>query len=69
MSETINNTASKEQIEETIIELEQYRDRLVNDIVQMGKKIKLSKKKVDKNILEHPEIARIDEILAQLRSQ
>lgn len=72
MSETtekINKNVSKEQIKETIIELEEYRERLVSDIVQLGKKIKLSKKTVDKNIIEHPEIDYIDKILGQLRSE
>ena len=69
MSEVANQPASKAEIEEMIVELEQYRERLVEDLLQMAKKIKLSKKAVDKNITEHPEIVRIDEVLAQLRSQ
>jgi uncharacterized protein YegJ (DUF2314 family) len=69
MSEVANQPASRAEMEEMIVELEQYRERLVNDLLQMAKKIKLSKKAVDKNITEHPEIARIDKILAQLRSQ
>ena len=68
MSETANEPVSKEQIEETILELEKYRQRLVEDIVQMGKKIKLSKKKVEQNINAHPEIVKIDGILEKLRS-
>lgn len=69
MSEIANQEASKTDINEIIIELEEYRERLVNDILQMGKKIKLSQKTVDKNIIEHPEIAKIDAILEHLRSQ
>ncbi|BAQ61071.1 hypothetical protein GM3708_1477 [Geminocystis sp. NIES-3708] len=69
MSEVVNKEASKAEIEEIILEMEQYRERLVNDILQMGKKIKLSQKAVDKNITEHPEIAKIDAILEHLRSQ
>ncbi|MBL1210057.1 acetyltransferase [Geminocystis sp. GBBB08] len=69
MSEIVNNPASTAEISEIIIELEQYRERLVNDILQLGKKIKLSQKAVDKNITQHPEIAKIDLILEQLRSQ
>ncbi|BAQ64637.1 acetyltransferase [Geminocystis sp. NIES-3709] len=69
MSEVANLSPSKEEIGEVITELEQYRERLVNDILQLGKKIKLSQKAVDKNITEHPEIAHIDKMLEQLRSQ
>lgn len=69
MSEVVNQPVSKEEIDQMIVEFEQYRERLINDIVQMGKKIKLSKKAVDKNITEHSEIARVDAILEKLRSQ
>jgi uncharacterized protein YegJ (DUF2314 family) len=69
MSEVANQEASKAEIEEIIVELKQYRERLVNDILQMAKKIKLSQKAVDKNISEHPEIAKIDAILEHLYSQ
>ena len=69
MTEVANKPVSKAEIEAVTAELEQYRQRLVDDIVNMGKKIKLSKKAVDKNITEHPEIAQIDQILEQLRAQ
>jgi hypothetical protein len=69
MLEVVNEPPSKAEIEEMILELEQYRQRIINDILQMGKKIKLSKKVVDKNITAHPEIDRIDAIIEQLRSQ
>ena len=69
MTEVVNQLASKAEIEAVKLELEQYRQRLVDDIVNMGKKIKLSKKAVDRNINEHPEINKIDLILEQLSSQ
>ena len=69
MTEVANKPASKAEIEAVTVELEQYRQRLVDDIVNMGKKIKLSKKAVDKNITEHPEIANIDKMLETLRAQ
>ena len=69
MTEVANKPASKEEIKAVTAELEQYRQRLVDDIINMGKKIKLSKKAVDRNITEHPEINQIDLVLEQLRSQ
>ena len=69
MTEVANQPASKAEIEAVTLELEQYRQRLVDDIINMGKKIKLSKKAVDRNISEHPEINQIDLVLEQLRSQ
>lgn len=69
MNEVVNQPASQAEIEAVIVELEQYRQRLVNDIINMGKKIKLSQKKVEQNINEHPEINKIDQILQQLRAK
>ncbi|HIK37503.1 MAG TPA: acetyltransferase [Geminocystis sp. M7585_C2015_104] len=69
MNEVVNQPVSQAEIEAVIVELEQYRQRLINDIINMGKKIKLSHKKVEQNINEHPEINKIDQILKQLRAQ
>ena len=69
MTEVADQPASKAELEAVKVELEQYRQRLVDDIVNMGKKIKLSKKAVDKNIAEHSEIANIDIMLERLNNQ
>ncbi len=69
MTEVANQPASQEEIQAVTAELEQYRQRLVDDIVNMGKKIKLSKKAVERHISEHAEISKIDKVLEQLRSQ
>ncbi len=69
MSETSQQTASTSEIDEVIAELEQYRNRIVNEVLEMGKKIKLSKKAVAAHIDGNPDIARIDEALAKLKSQ
>ena len=69
MTEVANQPASQEEIQAVTAELEQYRQRLVDDIVNMGKKIKLSKNAVERHISEHAEISKIDKVLEQLRSQ
>ncbi len=69
MTEVVNDLASQEEIKAVTAELEQYRERLVNDILNMGKKVKMSRKNVDKHISQHPEINKIDSVLEQLRSQ
>ena len=69
MTEVANQPASKEEILAVTAELEEYRQRLVDDIVNMGKKIKLSKKAVELHISEHAEISQIDLALEKLRSQ
>ena len=66
MSETTNKPASKEEI---IIGLEKLRQRYINDILTAGKKLKLSKKSVEKKIEEHPEILKIDKYLEELHSK
>ena len=69
MSEQVATPASTEEVQELIIELEQYRERLVNELSQTAQKIKLSKKKAEKNLAQHPEIAQIDAALVQLRQR
>lgn len=69
MSEVANKTPSKEELEQMILECQQYRDRVENNIKEMGKKIKLSNKKIEQNIIENEEIAKMDQVIQQLRSQ
>lgn len=69
MSEQMATSASQAELKEAISELEQYRDRIVHDILEMAQKLKLPRKKAEKDLENHPEIARIDAILEQLRSQ
>ena len=58
-----------EELQESIDELSAYRDRLYNDVLGLGKKLRLSQKKIDATLSEHPELTRIDEVLNQLKSQ
>ena len=60
---------SIEELQESIDELSAYRERLYNDVVGLGKKLRLSQKKIDATISEHPELTRIDEVLDQLKAQ
>ncbi|MBE9115642.1 acetyltransferase [Lusitaniella coriacea LEGE 07157] len=69
MTETTNSPTSREEIESVIAELEQYRERIVESVMQMAQKVKFSKKKALKDLENHPEIAQIDAALAQLRSE
>jgi len=70
MSETqANPPVSLEEIESIIVELEQYRERLVNDALQMAKKAKLSKKVAMAHLQGNPEIIKIDAALEKLRPQ
>jgi hypothetical protein len=69
MSEVANNPVSQEDIEKMIVECQQYRDRVEQNIREMGKKIKLPKKKIEENIIENEEIAKMDQVIQQLRSQ
>ena len=58
-----------EELQESIDELSTYRERLYNDVVGLGKKLRLSQKKIEATIKDHPELTRIDEVLQQLKSQ
>ena len=60
---------SIEELQESIDELSTYRERLYNDVLGLGKKLRLSQKKIDATLSEHPELTRIDEVLDQLKAQ
>ena len=69
MTEQTSQAPSLEELIETITELTAYRERLLDDVVGLGKKLRLSQKKIDATIKEHPELTLIDEILTQLKLQ
>jgi hypothetical protein len=69
MKEESSQAPSLEELTETITELTAYRERLYDDVVGLGKKLRLSQKKIDATIKEHPELTRIDAILTQLKLQ
>ena len=69
MTEQQDQLPSVEELQESIDELSAYRERLYNDVIGLGKKLRLSQKKIDATVSEHPELTRIDEILSQLKHQ
>ena len=69
MTDQADQAPSVEELQESIDELSAYRERLYNDVTGLGKKLRLSQKKIDATVNEHPELTRIDEILSQLKHQ
>ena len=69
MTDQADQAPSVEALQESIDELSAYRERLYNDVIGLGKKLRLSQKKIDATVNEHPELTRIDEILSQLKHQ
>ena len=69
MTDQADQAPSVEELQESIDELSAYRERLYNDVIVLGKKLRLSQKKIDATVSEHPELTRIDEILSQLKHQ
>ena len=69
MTDQADQAPSVEELQESIDELSAYRKRLYNDVIGLGKKLRLSQKKIDATVNEHPELTRIDEILSQLKHQ
>ena len=69
MTDQADQAPSVEELQESIDELSAYRKRLYNDVIGIGKKLRLSQKKIDATVNEHPELTRIDEILSQLKHQ
>ena len=69
MTDQADQAPSVEELQESIDELSAYRERLYNDVIGLGKKLRLPQKKIDATVNDHPELTRIDEILSQLKHQ
>ena len=53
MDQTASDLPSIEELQESIDELSAYRERLFQDVVGLGKKLRLSQKKIDSTVAEH----------------
>ena len=62
-----NQPASTQEIAAVIAELEQYRDRLIEESTETAKKAKLTKSALMAQI--EPELQKIETALTQLRTQ
>ena len=69
MDQSASDLPSLEELQESIDELSAYRERLFQDVVGLGKKLRLSQKKIDATIAEHPELQRLNEVMSQLVAQ
>ena len=58
-----------QELQESIDELGAYRERLYQDVLGLGKKLRLSQKKIDATIAAHPELNRLDDVMNQLVAQ
>lgn len=58
-----------QELLDSIEELEAYRNRLREDVISMGKKLKLPQKRIDATVAEHAELQRLEEVLEQLLKQ
>jgi len=59
--------ANLEELNAMIVELEQYRERLVNDTLEMAKRAKVMKAQAQANL--EPALERIDAMLEELRKR
>lgn len=60
---------SRQELQESIDQLAAYRDRLIKDVIGMGQRLKLPQKQVEFTLAQHPELPKIEAILAQLEAQ
>ena len=58
-----------QELQDSIEELEAYRNRLRDDVIAMGKKLKLPQKRIEATVAEHAELQRLEEVLEQLLKQ
>ncbi|PSO80675.1 MAG: acetyltransferase [Cyanobacteria bacterium SW_4_48_29] len=65
----VESLQSAEEIEAAITELEKSRERIVNDLFQMAKRVEWSKKVALEHIGQNPEIVRIDATIEELQAK
>ncbi|PSO60342.1 MAG: acetyltransferase [Cyanobacteria bacterium SW_6_48_11] len=69
MSDKVESLQSAEEIEAAITELEKSRERIVNDLFQMAKRVEWSNKVALEHIGQNPEIVRIDATIEELQAK
>jgi hypothetical protein len=69
MLDKVESLQSAEEIEAAITELEKSRERIVNDLFQMAKRVEWSKKVALEHIGQNPEIVRIDATIEELQAK
>ena len=69
MDNAASDLPTLEELQASIDELAAYRERLFQDVVGLGKKLRLSQKKIDSTVAAHPELQRLDEVMSQLVAQ
>lgn len=69
MTQPVDTPASQTEIAAAIAELEQYRQRIVDDALQTGKLVRVPTKRTMAALESHPELLQIDRMLQQLREQ
>ncbi len=67
LTSTSINQSNSEELTEAIAELEQYRERLVNDTLSMAQRAKIMKAQALASL--QPQLAQIDATLEALRQQ
>ena len=60
---------TEEELEESIKELTEYKNRLEKEVVIISNKLKMPKKKIDSIINSHSELNQIKIILSKLNKQ
>lgn len=65
----VESLQSAEEIEAAITELEKSRERIVNDLFQMAKRVEWSNKVALEHIGQNPEIVRIDATIEELQAK
>ena len=66
---TNDQAASTDEVEAVIAELEAYRQRLVDETMDVARKLKLPKKAAQAQVDRHPEIAKVSQMIQGLRDR
>ena len=62
-------TPTEEELEESIKELNEYKNRLEKEVISISNKLKMPQKKIDTIIKSHSELNQIKIILSKLNNE
>ncbi len=60
---------SQQELQESIEQLIEYRERLSKEVKSVAQKLKMPRKKIEKVLSEHAELSKLNAIIAKLKNQ
>ncbi len=60
---------SHDEIQSSILLLTEYRERLTNEVIDLAKKLKMPKSKIEETLNNHEELKRMEKAISRLSNE